>query len=117
MRVSPGGAANVAAWAATLLLLCAAAVLVIRLQFVGLMLLGGMVLLVGTMADLDQNVPTWGTEVFRARMSKRRSPEQAMQAAEEHRGFTLTLRFFRRCGLVLAGFGLAGFAWQVWGQG
>ena len=76
-----------------------------------------MVLLVTTMSELDQNVPTWGAEVFRARMSERRLPEQVMQAEEEHRGFTLTLRFFRRCGLVLAGFGLAGFAWQVWGQG
>ena len=117
MKISAGSVMNVAAWAAILLLVCAAAVLVVRLGFVGLILLGGMVLLVGTMAELDQNVPTWGAEVFRARMSERRSPEQAMQAAEDHRGVTLTLRFVRRCGLVLAGFGLAGFAWQVWGQG
>ena len=117
MRVSPGNAANAAAWAIIVALICAAIVLADVLGFVGLLILGGATWLVCVRAEMDQDMPAWGTEVFRARMDRTGSPEQRAAMFDEARTFTSPLRFFRRCGIFLAVVGLAGFVWQLWVSG
>lgn len=86
-----------------------------RLGFMGLLLLGSATWLVCIMAELDQDAPTWGTEVFKARLGARRSPEQHAAMLDERRAFVSPLRFYRRCGMILAAVGGAGFVWQQWG--
>ena len=115
MRLSAGAAANAAAWGVIVLLIGAAALMVNRLGFMGLLLLGGATWLVCIRAELDEDIPAWGTEVFKARMDGRRSPEQRASMLEERRAFTSPLRFCRRCGMALAAVGAAGFIWQQWG--
>ena len=85
-----------------------------RLGFVGLFLLGGLTVLICVLAELDQDAPTWGIEVFKARMSQRRSPEQHADMLAERQAFISPILFYRRCGLVLTAVGAAGFAWQQW---
>ena len=115
MRVSAGAVANAAAWGVIVLLVGAAVLIVNRLGFVGLLLLGSATWLVCIRAKLDQDIPAWGTEVFKVRMDGRRSPEQQAAMLEERRAFTSPLRFYRRCGMVLTAIGAAGFIWQQWG--
>ena len=115
MKVSAGTVANAAAWGVIVLLIGAAVLMVNRLGFLGLLLLGSATWLVCIRAELDQDAPTWGMEVFKARMGERRSPEQHAAMLEERRAFTSPLRFYRRCGMVLAAIGAAGFIWQQWG--
>lgn len=115
MRFSAGTVANAAAWGVIALLVGAAALTANRLGFMGLLLLGSATWLVCARAELDQDAPTWGTEVFKARMGERRSPEQHAAMLEERRAFVSPLRFYRRCGMVLAAVGGAGFIWQQWG--
>ena len=81
----------------------------------GLLLLGSATWLVCVAAELDQDAPTWGAEVFKARMNERRSPEQQAAMLEERQAFVSPLRFYRRCGMFLAAIGGAGFIWQQWG--
>ena len=116
MRLSAGAVANAVAWGAIVLLIGAAVLMVNRLGFMGLLLLGSATWLVCTRAELDQDTPTWSTEVFKARMDGRRSPEQHAAMLEERRAFTSPLRFYRRCGMVLAAVGAAGFIWEHWGS-
>lgn len=107
--------ANALAWAVVVLLAAGAVLLTNRLGFVGLMLLGGATWLVCLRTAMDQDVPTWGAEVFRARLDGRRWPEQDAATAAEHEAFMSPLRFYGRCGMALAGIGLGGFVWQQWG--
>ena len=84
-----------------------------RLGFAGLFLLGGVTWLVCTRASLDQAVPTWGVHVFRAGMERPRSMEARAAAAAEHAAALSPLRFYGRCGAVLAAIGAAGFGWEL----
>ncbi len=115
MRFSAGTVANAAAWGVIVLLIGAAVLVANRLGFMGLLLLGSATWLVCIRAELDQDTPIWGVEVFKARMDGRGSPEQHAAMLEERRAFTSPLRFYRRCGMVLAAAGVAGFIWQQWG--
>ena len=115
MNLSTGTVANAAAWGVIVLLIGAAALVADRLGFMGLLLLGSATWLVCIRAELDQDVPTWGTEVFKARVGGRRSPERQAAVLEECRAFVSPLRFYRRCGMVLAAVGGVGFIWQQWG--
>ncbi len=85
-----------------------------RLGFMGLFLLGGLTVLICNLAELDQDAPTWGTEVFKARMTQRRSPEQRAAMHAERQALISPMLFYRRCGLVLTAVGATGFAWQQW---
>lgn len=58
MRSSAGALANALAWSVVAALIAAAVLVVNRLGFVGLMLLGGATWLVCLRAELDQDVPT-----------------------------------------------------------
>ena len=116
MRFSAGTVANAVAWGVIVLLIGAAVLVASRLGFMGLLLLGSATWLVCLRAELDQDTPTWGTAMFKARMDGRRSPEQHAAMLEERQAFTSPLRFYRRCGMVLAAVGAAGFIWQQWGS-
>ena len=80
-----------------------AVLVVARLGFLGLVLAGVAVILVCTLTTLNDDVPTWGVEVFRARMQRRRA-EQLMGLA-----------FYRWCGIVLLAVGVLGLALTWWG--
>jgi hypothetical protein len=114
MRFSASSAANAIAWAVFVLLILAAMALTNRLGFMGLLLLGGATCLVCVTAELDRNAPTWGVEVFRARLTKPSSPEQRAAMLDEGRLFVSPLRFYRWCGLFLMLVGEVGFAAQHW---
>ncbi len=116
MKRSAGTVANAAAWGVIVVLIGAAALVANRLGFIGLLLLGSATWLVCIRAELDQDAPTWGTAVFKASMDGRRSPEQHAAMLEERRAFASPLRFYCRCGMVLAAVGVAGFIWQQWGS-
>ena len=115
MRLSAGAVADAVAWGVIVLLIGAAVLIANRLGFVGLLLLGSATWLVCIRAELNQDAPTWGTEVFKASLDERRSPEQHTAMLEERRAFTSQLRFYRRCGMIVAAAGGAGFIWQQWG--
>lgn len=114
MRFSAGTLANALAWGVVAALIVAAVLVVDRLGFVGLMLLGGATWLVCLRAELDQDVLTWGTEVFRAHLEQRRPSEQREAAKAERHALLSPLRFYARCGMALAAAGLAGVLWQLW---
>ena len=96
VRLSAGAVANAAAWGVIVLLIGAAVLIANRFGFMGLLLLGSATWLVCTRAELDQDAPTWGTEVFKALMDGCRSPEQHAAMLEERRAFVSPLRFHRR---------------------
>jgi hypothetical protein len=113
MRVSPGNVLNVAAWAALLGLIAVAFVVVVLLGPLGLLILGLATLLICTRLELNDEMPTWGVEVMRVRLTDTTSPEQrAALLAERHERLS-PLRFGRWCGLVLLVAGAAGFIWQL----
>ncbi len=114
IRFSAGSAANLAAWAVFGVLICAAVVAVAVLGFVGLLILGGATWLICTMAELNHDAPTWGTDVFKARMGGAGSPEQRAAMHDERRAFLSPVRFYRNCGIFLALVGAAGVGWQIW---
>jgi len=114
MRFSLGTTANVAAWAGNIGLACGAVVMVTRLGSLGLVLLGLLTLFVCTRFSLDQDAPTWGTEVFKARMANHKSPEQRAAMVEERQAAVSPLRFYRWCGILLTVARAAGFVWQQW---
>ena len=114
MRLSAGAVANAAAWSVIGLLIAAAVLITNRLGFAGLFLLGGVTWLVCTLASLDQKVPTWSVDVFRAAMDRPRSAEGRAAANADHQSLLSPLRFYGWCGAFLAGVGAAGFAWQAW---
>jgi hypothetical protein len=104
--------ANAAVWAILIGLIAVAFVMVVILGPFGLILLGLFTLFVCTSVSLREDDPTWGPEVFKARIEGHRSPEhRAAQAAEREQTLT-PLKFYRWCGVALLVFGIAGFAWQ-----
>jgi hypothetical protein len=112
MRFSAGAAANIFAWAILIVLIAVAFVMVEILGPFGLVVLGLLTLFICTQYDLNDDNPSWGTHVFRARMADRGSREQRAALREEKRVSMSPLRFYRWCGVVLLVAGLAGFAWQ-----
>ena len=114
MRFSLDRAANAAAWGVVFLLAAAAIVIVAILGFAGLLVLGLATWLVCTMAALDQEAPTWGVEVFKARMNRPANPEQRAAEAADRAAITSPLSFYRWCGVALTAIGTAGFAWHAW---
>ncbi|RKK02868.1 hypothetical protein EBE87_09745 [Pseudoroseomonas wenyumeiae] len=106
MRVPPAAfILNGLGWVVILALVAAALALVRLLGFPGLLILGLLCCLICTRAELSEDVPSWGRQVFAARMA--RAGEAPDRAA---------FRFYRRCGCVLLLAGLAGTAWQWWGM-
>lgn len=114
MRFSVSKAANLIAWGVLFALIYAAILIANRLGFVGLLLLGGGIWLVCTLAELDHDAPTWSVGVFRARMSSAASQEQRPAIRAERLAFVSPLKFYGRCGAALALMGAAGCAWQIW---
>ena len=114
MRLGVGAVANAAAWLVLGGLAVGAVLVANRLGFVGLVLLGGLTWLVCMRASLDQKVPTWGVEVFRASMEHPRSVEERAAAYADHQATLSPLRFYGRCGALLAAVGAIGFVWQTW---
>ena len=80
----------------------------------GLILLGLADLLVCTLFGLNEDAPTWGTQVFSARMQGGQSPEQRAAMLEQRHAMLAPLRFYRWCGVLLIAAGVAGFGWQQW---
>lgn len=111
MKLSAGVAANAAAWAVLIALACAAVAMTAVLGPVGLLILGSLTWLVCTLAELDQDAPTWGVDVFRARMDRPATSEQRAALREERQAFISPLRFCRRCGIALL---VAGAAFSLW---
>ena len=114
MKFSPYAFGNLVAWGVLAALALLALVIADRLGFVGLLVLGALTWLICSMARMDQDAPTWGMEVFRARMRDGGSPEQRAAGSAEREAFLSPLRFYARCGMVLAAVGAAGFCWQLW---
>ncbi len=114
MRFSAGTGANLVAWAVLIGLAGLAVRLVAVLGPLGLVLLGLLTLLLCTLFELNAEVPTWGTEVFRARMTTHGSPEQRAAMREDARATLSPLRFYRWCGAALLLAGGLGLAWQQW---
>ena len=92
---------NLLAWLVLAGLGVVAAVAAARLGFVGLVIVGLAVLLVCTLATLNDDVPTWGEHVFRARLEAGRSDPP-------------DLGFYRWCGLGVLLVGVVGLAWTWW---
>lgn len=97
-------------------LIFVAVLITARLGFAGLFLLGCLTWLVCTRASLNQVVPTWGVDVFRAAAERPRSVEGKAAADADHQAVMPPLRFYGWCGAFLAAVGAAGFAWQMWIQ-
>lgn len=112
MRIPATTIANATAWAVLVCLIAAAFVVVVILGPFGLIVLGLLTLFVCTSFSLREDAPTWGPEVFRARMAKHSSPEQRAAVDEARRLSLAPLRFYRWCGIILLLAGVAGFAWQ-----
>jgi hypothetical protein len=112
MRPSASAAANATAWVILIGLIGVAFVMVVVLGPFGLILLGLLTLFVCTSVQLRDETPTWGIEVFKARMASRFTPEQRAAMAEEKARSLAPLRFYRWCGVLLVVAGIAGFAWQ-----
>jgi hypothetical protein len=112
MRFSAGTVANAAAWAVLAVLIAVVFVMVNLLGPAGLVLLGLFVLFISTAMNLYEDAPSWGTEVFRARIASHGSPEQRAAMFDEKRASLSPLRFYRWGGVVLVVAGAAGFAWQ-----
>jgi hypothetical protein len=112
MRFSGGTVANVFAWTVLIGLIAVAFDIVVIFGPSGLALLGLFTLFICTAFQLNDDVPTWGAEVFRARMASHGSPEQRAAMLEEKNAQLSPLRFYRWCGIVLLVAGVAGFTWQ-----
>ncbi len=97
--------ANLVAMAVFVALAACAVWLTLQLGFVALLLLGLVTWLVCLRAGLNEDVPTWSTEVFRARMTDR----HRAHPSEAHAALT----FYRRCGILLTAVGAAGCAWML----
>jgi hypothetical protein len=112
MRFSAGTVANAAAWAVLAVLIAVVFVTVNLLGPAGLVLLGLFVLFTCTAMNLYEDAPSWGTEVFKARIASAVPPEQRAAMFDEKRASLSPLRFYRWCGVVLLVAGGALFAWQ-----
>ena len=98
---------NLLAWVVLLGLAVLAVLIANRLGFPGLLLLGVLTWLICSQAALNQDAPTWGAHVFRARMLRGKGHGDAEDAG-------LPFRFYARCGMAVAAIGGAGSAWQYW---
>jgi hypothetical protein len=112
MRFSAGTVANAAAWAVLAVVIAVAFVTVNLLGPAGIAILGLFVLFICTAVNLYEDAPSWGTEVFKARIASHGSPEQRAAMIDEKRASLSPLRFYRWCGVVLVVAGAAGFTWQ-----
>jgi hypothetical protein len=112
MRFSAGTFANAAAWAVLSVLIAVAFVTVNLLGPAGLVILGLFVLFICTAVNLYEDAPTWGTEVFKARIANHGSPERRTAMFDEKRASLSPIRFYCWCGVVLVVAGAAGFTWQ-----
>jgi hypothetical protein len=112
MRLSAGSVANALAWAVLIGLIAVASVMVQVLGPFGLVVLGLISLFICTAYELNHDTPSWGTEVFRARMRYRATMEERASVREDRRVSLSPLHFFRCCGAVLVVAGLALFVWQ-----
>jgi hypothetical protein len=112
MGFSGRTAANAFAWAVIIGLIAVAFVMVLVVGPFGLVLLGLFTMFVCTSFKLRDDAPTWGPEVFKARMNDDSSPEERAARREEKRGDLSSVRFFNRCGIVLTVAGVLGFAWE-----
>ena len=112
MHLSASTVANAAAWAVLAVLIAVAFVTVNLLGPAGLVILGLFVLFICTAMNLYEDAPTWGTEVFKARIASQGSPEQRAAMFDEKRASLSPIRFYRWCGVGLAVAGAAGFIWQ-----
>jgi hypothetical protein len=115
MRFFAGTIANAAAWIVLIALVTVAFVMVVILGPFGLVILGLATLCVCTAVQLHEGTPTWGKEVFGARMAAHGTPEQRAAMLDETQKYLSPLRFYRWCGAVLLAAGIVGFAWQQWG--
>jgi hypothetical protein len=111
MRFSMSTATNAAAWAVLFGLIGVAIAMVAVLGPFGLILLGVLTLFVCTSIDLREDAPTWGIEVFKARLARHGLPEQRFAMLEERGRTVAPLRFYRWCGVALVAAGIAGFVW------
>ena len=109
MRFSAGTVAHAAAWA---VLIAAVFVTVNLLGPAGLVLLGLFVLFICTAMNLYEDAPSWGTEVFRARIASHGSPEQRAAMFDEKRASLSPFGFTAGAALCSVVFGAAGFTWQ-----
>ncbi|WP_458097579.1 hypothetical protein [Roseomonas sp. WA12] len=116
MRFSAGSAANALAWMVLGGLFCAAVVMVTVLGFFGLLVLGAGTVLVCTLAELNQDAPTWGVDVFKARSGDGGSPEQRAAMLADRQTFLSPVHFCRNCGGVLFALGVVGVSCQAWGS-
>jgi hypothetical protein len=116
-RFSAGGATNAAAWGLCGVLVAAAIAIANRLGFLGLLLLGGFVWFVCVRAEMNDEAPTWSTQVFRSRMDAKATPEQRAALDAARHAFVSPLRFYGRCGMVLAAIGASGLLWEMWRDG
>ena len=113
MQLRATDIANATAWAAILVLIAFAFVLVHLLGPFGLILLGLGILFVCTSISLREDNPTWGAEVFRAQQAKPNAPEHRAAQIEERTLSRAPLRFYRWCGMALLVAGITGFLWQL----
>lgn len=117
IRSTAGDIANALAWAAVLGLAGIAIRIADWLGFAGLFSLGMLTWVIRTEVELDDDTPTSGIAIFRARMAQERSPERRAAALAERQVRLSPLRFYRRCGIALTAIGAAGVAWQRWVAG
>jgi len=101
-------------WLGVLALIFVALIFAELFGFIGLLLLGLLTVFICTMAELDEDLPTWSRQALRAHLHRPRSPEERAAKLHERLSIVAPLTFGKRCGGFLAVVGLAGCVWQVW---
>ena len=97
-------------WIGVFALIGASLLLVRRMGFPAVLLLGLIASLVCVRAELSQDTPSWGRDIFAARWHSRPDASERQASAEQ----VATLRFYRNCGFALILAGALGSVWQVW---
>lgn len=100
-------------WIGILALIGASLLLVRRLGFPAVLMLGLITSLICVRAELSQDVPGWGRDIFAARWHSRPDLSERQASAKQ----IATLRFYRNCGFILILAGALGSLWQVWRMG
>jgi hypothetical protein len=113
MRVSAGAIVNALAGVGIAFLIGAAMRIAVRFGFAGLILLGTIATFICVSLELNQDVPTWGVELFKSRMGEA-TPAQRAAMREEKQALVSILRFYKWCGVFLVIVGVAGFVWEQW---
>jgi hypothetical protein len=114
MRLSAGAVLNAIAWLLIAGLIGVATVVANIFGAIGLILLGALTALICARAEMAEEAPTWGTEVFKAQITDRASPEQRAAHLSERQTRVAPLRFYGCCGLTVRAFGVVIFFWQQW---